>query len=84
MDWEAREEYPAASVLDRLLGWTAPVRGELGIEPRFPERNGAERQRDRVADGASPAEAFAAAVAETQATYPSSPDDADDSEERPT
>ena len=84
VDWEAREEYPAVSVLDRLLSWTAPVRGELGIEPRFPERNGAERQRDRVADGASPAEAFAVAVAETQATYPSSPDDADDSEERPT
>ncbi|MDO9410044.1 YbdK family carboxylate-amine ligase [Patulibacter sp.] len=83
VDWDAREEYPSAGALDRLLAWTAPVRAEQGIDPVFPERNGAERQRDRVADGASPAEAFAAAVAETQATYPASPDD-DDAQERST
>lgn len=84
VDWDTATEYPAAAALDRLLAWTAPVRAELGIEPAFPERNGAERQRDRVAEGASPGEAFAAAVAETQATYPStSPaDSAVDPQER--
>jgi carboxylate-amine ligase len=72
VDWDAREEYPAAAAADRLLEWTAPVRAELGIEPRLPEQNGAQRQQDRVADGASPAEAFAAAVQETQDSYPAS------------
>jgi carboxylate-amine ligase len=84
VDWDTATEYPATDAGDRLLEWTAPVRSELGISPVLPEQNGAERQRARVAGGASPAEAFAAAVAETQATYPSFPDDADDSEERPT
>lgn len=83
VDWETASEYPAAAALDRLLEWTAPVRAELGIEPAFPEQNGAERQRGRVADGASPAEAFAASVAETQATYPSA-DPAVDTQERST
>ena len=41
----AREEYPARAAIDRLLAWTAPVRAELGIDPVFPERNGAQRQR---------------------------------------
>ena len=76
VDWDTAEQYPAAAALDRLLAWTAPVRAERGIDPVFPEQNGAERQRARVDQGASPAEAFAAAVAETQATYP--PDAADD------
>lgn len=72
VDWETVSEYPASDVADRLLAWTAPVRQELGIEPYFPAENGAQRQNRRVVEGASPAEAFAAAVAETQASYPSS------------
>ncbi|WP_026912502.1 carboxylate-amine ligase [Patulibacter minatonensis] len=83
VDWETASEYPAAAALDRLLAWTAPVRGELGIEPTFPAQNGAQRQRARVAEGASPVEAFAAAVAETRATYPSA-DHAVDPQERST
>lgn len=71
IDWTTVSEFPAAATADRLLEWTAPVRAELGIEPVFPELNGAERQYARVAEGASPTEAFSAAVAETQATYPS-------------
>lgn len=71
VDWETASEYPATEIADRLLTWTAPVRQELGIEPYFPEENGAQRQNRRVVEGASPAEAFAAAVAETQASYPS-------------
>ncbi|MEV4422546.1 YbdK family carboxylate-amine ligase [Patulibacter sp. NPDC049589] len=84
VDWDTATEYPAAAALDRLLAWTAPVRSELGIEPVLPDRNGAERQRDRVADGASPAEAFAASVAETQATYPPSAASPSDPQERST
>ena len=45
IDLERGEEYPAREAIERLLAWTAPVRAELGIEPAFPERNGAQRQR---------------------------------------
>jgi carboxylate-amine ligase len=84
VDWETASEYPATDAVDRLLAWTAPVRSEARIDPVFPERNGAERQKDRVAAGASPAESFAAAVAETQDTFPSSADHAVDPQERST
>ncbi len=80
IDWEAVREYPAAEAGERLLRWTAPIRTELGIEPRLPERNGAQRQRRRVEEGASPAEAFAAAVAETRAGMLAA---TPDSQERP-
>jgi carboxylate-amine ligase len=69
LDLERGEEYPAREVLERLAAWTAPVRGELGIEPTFPERNGAQRQRALIEAGASREEVFAAAVAETLNTY---------------
>jgi carboxylate-amine ligase len=69
IDLERAEEYPAAAALDRLLHWTAPVRGELGIEPMFPPRNGAQRQRRAIDAGASMQEVFAAAVRETSETY---------------
>jgi carboxylate-amine ligase len=45
IDLERGEEYPAREAIERLAAWTAPVRAELGIEPAFPERNGAQRQR---------------------------------------
>ncbi len=69
IDLERGEEYPARAAIERLAAWTAPVRSELGIEPAFPERNGAQRQRERIAAGATREEVFAAAVAETRQTY---------------
>jgi glutamate---cysteine ligase / carboxylate-amine ligase len=69
IDLERGEEYPARAAIERLAAWTAPVRAELGIEPPFPERNGAQRQRERIAAGATREEVFAAAVAETRQTY---------------
>jgi len=69
IDLAARTEYPAASVTDRLLEWTAPVRAELGIEPQFAERNAAQVLRDQLAAGQSVHEVFAATVDETQASY---------------
>jgi carboxylate-amine ligase len=63
------EEYPARAAIERLAAWTAPVRAELGIEPAFPERNGAQRQRERIAAGATREEVFAASVEETRQTY---------------
>jgi carboxylate-amine ligase len=69
IDLPRREEFPAAAVGDRLLAWTAPARAELGLEPALPEENGAQRQRNALAQGASMEEVFSAEVARTQRTY---------------
>jgi glutamate---cysteine ligase / carboxylate-amine ligase len=69
IDFDAAEEYPARAAIDRLGAWTAPVRGELGIDLSFPERNGAQRQRLMIEAGASREEVFAASVQETRQTY---------------
>jgi glutamate---cysteine ligase / carboxylate-amine ligase len=70
IDLGAAEEIPARAAIERLLAWSEPVRGELGLDPVFPERNGAQRQRAMVDAGASREEVFAASVAETARTYP--------------
>jgi carboxylate-amine ligase len=69
LDLERGEEYPARGAIDGLLAWTAPIRAELGIDVTFPERNGAQRQRDRLKDGATREEVFAASVKETRTSY---------------
>ena len=69
IDLERAEEYPGAQAAPRLLEWTAPVRRELGIDPVFPELNGAQRQRRLIDTGADPKEVFEATVRETAQTY---------------
>jgi glutamate---cysteine ligase / carboxylate-amine ligase len=69
IDLARREEFAAAAVADRLLAWTAPARGLLGIEPALPEENGAQRQRRALEGGGSVEEVYAAEVAEAQRTY---------------
>jgi carboxylate-amine ligase len=69
IDLDRAEEYPAAAALDRLLAWTAPARGVLGIEPGLPKENGAGRQKRALAEGASMEDIYAAEVALTQRTY---------------
>jgi len=69
IDLEHAREYPAREAIERLLAWTAPVRGELRIEPVFPEHNGAQRQRRMIEAGATREEVFAASVAETRQSY---------------
>jgi glutamate---cysteine ligase / carboxylate-amine ligase len=69
IDLDRRETYPAAGALDRLLEWTAPVRGELGIDVSLPARNGAQRQRRMLESGMSLAEVYSAVQAETRETY---------------
>ena len=46
------------------------MRAELAIEPAFPERNGAQRQRQLIEAGAAREEVFAASVNETTQSYP--------------
>jgi glutamate---cysteine ligase / carboxylate-amine ligase len=69
IDLDRGEEFPAAAAAERLLAWTAPVRGELGFEPAFPQINGAQRQRRAIEAGADMREVYAAAVKETRQTY---------------
>jgi carboxylate-amine ligase len=69
VDLERGEEYPAAAIVERLATWTEPVRYELGVELAFPERNGAQRQRQMIEAGVSREEVFAASVDETLQTY---------------
>ena len=53
IDLESFEPYPASEAGERLLAWTAPARAELGIELALGTRNGAQRQRDLLAQGMS-------------------------------
>jgi carboxylate-amine ligase len=69
LDLERLEPYPAAGALDRLLEWTAPMRGELGIDVVLPAMNGAQRQRRMLGTELSVRETFAAVQAETRETY---------------
>ena len=69
IDLDRAEEYPAREAIERLADWTAPIRAELGIEPVFPELNGAQRQRRMIEAGASREAVFAASVTETRQTY---------------
>jgi carboxylate-amine ligase len=69
IDLVRAEEYPARDAIERLLAWSAPVRAELGLEPSFPEQNGAQRQRAQIDAGHPQEEIFATLVKETQQTY---------------
>ncbi len=69
IDLDRAVEYPAREAIERLAAWTAPIRGELGIDPAFPELNGAQRQRRMIDAGATREEVFAASVKETRQTY---------------
>ena len=69
IDLDRAEEYPAAAALDRLLAWTAPARGVLGIDPGLADENGAQRQKRALDEGATMEDIYAAEVALTQRTY---------------
>jgi len=72
IDLDALREVDARAAVDGLLAWTGPAREAYGIaEPVFPARNSAQRQRALIAEGAAPAEVYAATVAETKTTYAS-------------
>jgi carboxylate-amine ligase len=69
IDFRRGEEVEARAVLDGLLEWTAPARSALGIDPRLPERNGAQRAREALDNGVSIEDVYRDAVHETQRTY---------------
>jgi carboxylate-amine ligase len=69
IDFRRGKEVEARAVLEGLLEWTAPARERLGIEPRLPERNGAQRAREAFDGGVSIEDIYRDAVRETQRTY---------------
>jgi carboxylate-amine ligase len=69
IDLDREEEYPAAEIAERLARWTEPVRAEIGLDPVFPERNGAQRQRRLIEAGEPAEEVFAGCVRETRQSY---------------
>ena len=69
LDLDSGNAYPARAAIDRLLEWTAPMRGELGLSVEFPSANGAQRQRALLAQGMTLPEVYAATVEATRATY---------------
>ena len=64
IDFERGESIPARARLEQLLTWVLPVAEELGSAQwlAIPERNAAERQIARHAEGASIEEVFAEQV----------------------
>jgi carboxylate-amine ligase len=64
IDFERGESIPARARLEQLLAWVQPVAEELGAAHwlAIPERNAAERQIARQAEGASIEEIFAEQV----------------------
>jgi carboxylate-amine ligase len=62
IDFVTGEEVPAREALERAAAWA-------GVDPAFPERNAAQRQRAMLSGGASLRDVYASIVEETQRTY---------------
>ena len=58
-----------ASVVERLLEWTAPAREAIGLEVALPDANGAQRARTALGEGATIGQIYRGAVEETRRTY---------------
>jgi glutamate---cysteine ligase / carboxylate-amine ligase len=69
IDFRSRREVDARAVIEELIDWTAPARGELGLEFELPDPNGAQRQRQAYQDGASIDEIYRGTVEDTLRTY---------------
>jgi len=69
VDFRAGREVEARQVLDDLLEWTAPARSDLGIEVDLPEKNGAQRARERFEAGEEIFDIYRSAVEETTLTF---------------
>jgi carboxylate-amine ligase len=69
IDFRRGEEVPTRAMIEQLLIWTEPARTQLGLDPRLPERNGAERARQALDNGVSIEDIYRDAVAETRRTY---------------
>jgi glutamate---cysteine ligase / carboxylate-amine ligase len=69
IDFRRGVEVEARKALESVLAWTEPARTQLGIEPRLPERNGAQRAREAFDAGIAIEDIYRDAVRETHRTY---------------
>jgi glutamate---cysteine ligase / carboxylate-amine ligase len=69
LDFRERSLRPTREVVEGLLEWTEPARDSLGLDVELPERNGAQRSRAALAEGASIEQIYREAIAETARTY---------------
>ena len=73
IDFGRGEEISTRAALERLVEWTAPAREGLGFDVALPERNGAQRARAALAEGASIADIYRRSIEETRRTYAPEP-----------
>jgi carboxylate-amine ligase len=69
IDWDAGEEIATELAIERLIEWTAPAREGMRADVDLPARNGAQRARDRIAQGGTISDSYRESVEETRATY---------------
>jgi glutamate---cysteine ligase / carboxylate-amine ligase len=69
IDLVERREIEARRALEEVLEWTEPAREALNLEATLPERNGAQRARERLGRGETITEIYRDAVTETRRTY---------------
>jgi carboxylate-amine ligase len=69
IDFARRKEIATAEVVEGIFEWTGPARAELGLEVELPDRNGAQRAHDALAEGAPIEEIYRDAITETRRTY---------------
>ena len=69
IDFRRGVEVEAREMLESVLAWAEPARSQLGIDLQLPDRNGAQRARAALDEGASIEGIYRDAVAETRRTY---------------
>ncbi len=69
IDFAEERVIPARAAVEQLCEWTEAARSQLGIDFAVPESNGTMRTRAAVEEGASIADVYREAVAETRRTY---------------
>ena len=69
IDFRRGVEVETREMLESVLAWVEPARSQLGIEFELPERNGAQRARQALEDGAAIEDIYRDSVAETKRTY---------------
>jgi len=69
IDFRRGEVLESGQALELVLAWTEPARSGLGIEVELPQRNGAQRAREALAQGIPIKDIYRDAVGATKRTY---------------
>lgn len=70
IDWRGSGDLvPTRKLVERLVEWSAPGAAAIKAEPAIPDRNGARRSLDALADGGALGDIYREAVQETRRTY---------------